>query len=34
MSFPFQRGAEVKNLQSITSTPKHDDRHKKKEIKE
>jgi hypothetical protein len=29
MNFPFQRGAEVKN-QSIISTSKRDDRHKKK----
>jgi hypothetical protein len=29
MNFPFPRGAEVKN-QSIISTPKHDDGHKKK----
>jgi hypothetical protein len=29
MNFPFQRGAEVKN-QSIITTQKRDDRHKKK----
>jgi hypothetical protein len=29
MNFPIQRGAEVKN-RSIITTPKRDDRHKKK----
>jgi hypothetical protein len=29
MNFPFQRGAEVKN-QNIITTPKRDDRHEEK----